>query len=131
MTLPQTHDIILSQGKSFKYWFAVQYPDGEIADLAAEGYSVARMAIVPDYGAAPVLSISTASGGIHLERMYDADVSDPDRRQWSGYIWISAAATALLEPWGRGPWELEIANSAGDVVQVLTGTAVLEQEATV
>src|SRR5690606_39617465 len=94
MALPQTAHLEIEQGKTFQYWFMVVYPDGEVADLVADGYSTARMQIRPvlDNGTIGpvVLDLSTDNGRIQLERTYDLPEGDPQRELWSGYLWVGA-----------------------------------------
>ena len=127
MNITELDEMVIEQGKPFKYYFAVEYPDGEIADLIADGYPDARFAIVPDYGQQPVIDVSHLDY-IHVERGFDGEEGDPDRMQWSGYIEIPASLTNALEPWGRGLYELIVDNGAGDYVCVDRGVAVLERK---
>ena len=135
MALPQTAHLEIEQGKTFQYWFMVVYPDGEVADLVADGYSTARMQIRPvldNSTVGPVvLDLSTDNGRIQLERTYDLPEGDPDRQLWSGYLWVGATTTAALQPWGWGVFDLEIEKDGNpdEVVSVLRGTAVLVTEA--
>lgn len=135
MTLPQTAHLEIEQGKTFQYWFSVVYPDGEIADLPADGYSTARMQVrqILDDGTigSVVLDLSTDNGRIQLERTYDLPEDDPDRQLWTGYLWVGATTTAALQPWGWGVFDLEIEKDGNpdEVVSVLRGTAVLVTEA--
>jgi len=135
MTLPEAAHLEIEQGKTFQYWFSVVYPDGEIADLPAAGYSTARMQVrqILDDGTVGdvMLDLSTANGRIQLERTYDLPEDDPDRMLWSGYLWVGATTTAALHPWGWGVFDLEIEKDGNpdDVVPVLRGTAVLVTEA--
>ncbi|MGB3328562.1 MAG: hypothetical protein WBA46_06370 [Thermomicrobiales bacterium] len=118
---------VIDQGEPFSWWFAVRYPDGEVADLIADGYPHARFVVIPAYGEDPVIDVSDADY-IHVERVYDAPAGDPGRMQWSGYIEIPASITAALSPWGRGLYELRVENGAGDFVPVDKGTAILERK---
>lgn len=140
MTLPDAHDTVIEQGKNYKRWFAVVWADAvitpgqppnatqsNVADLVTEGYTVARFTVVPEYGSAPVVDLTAANGEVVLSRVSDGATVNP--LWWSGYISMSAAATALLSPWGRGPYELEISNGT-DKMALFRGTAVLEQEPT-
>lgn len=128
----ERNEHVIEQGKPFSWWFAVEYPDGEIADLVADGYPNARFVVVPDYGEDPVIDVTQADY-IHVERVYDAPITEHDRLQWSGYIEIPADGpdgTAHLEPWGRGIYELTVSNGAGDIVPLDRGTAILERKVT-
>lgn len=129
MTLPNTWDVVVEKGKTFRWWFAVDYPDDEVADLVADGYPHARFVVTTDWDDAPIIDINETNG-IHIERLYDAPPNDPDRELWSGYLYVSAAATKLLNPWGVGSCELIVHNGSGDVITVIKGTAVLEPGAT-
>lgn len=136
MTLPNTFNLIIEQGTTFKFWFAVRTTDGVIRDLIAEGYSTGRLQVrdkPASQGGTVKLSLTTANGGINMTRQYDLPEGDPNRRQWSGYLYASATATAALTDWGLGGYNFEIVkdSNAGEVITVLRGDAVLEPEWTV
>jgi hypothetical protein len=129
MTLPETFHFVIEQGKTFKWWFAIEYPDGQVANLPADGYSIARLQVRPmlanqAFGDA-VLTLTTENGGIVLGL-----IPDGAGMIWSGYLYASPTTTATLTPWGLGLAELELDNGAGDVVAALRATAVLETEPT-
>ena len=128
MTLPNWAELVFEQGKTFKFWFAVRYPDGEVADLAAEGYTTGRLTVRPDYDGPAVVQLTTENGGIVIEKMSDGDPVGP--MDWSGYLYMSATATAQLVEWGRGVYDFEAENGNEDVIPVLAGTAILQREAT-
>lgn len=130
-TIVEIDELVIEQGKTFKWWFAVERADGSVADLVADGYSSARFVVVPDYGETPVIDVNQTNA-IHLERVFDGPATEHDRMQWSGYIEILPAGpggTTSLQPWGRGIYELIVSNVAGDVMCVDRGVAVLEQGA--
>lgn len=134
MALPNTTrlPLVIEQGKTFKFWWAVRYLDGTIADLAAagNGYTNGRFQVrdkPADQGGVIKIDLTTANGGVVIAKQFDADVSDPNRREWSGYLFASAATTGNLTAWGLGLCELVIDNGAGDVVTVLKTTAILEE----
>lgn len=131
MTLPNRHDFIIEQGKTFKWWFRVQFRDGTTADLPSLGYDTARCYVRPVSAAgelaAPVLKLTTGNGGVVLG---SPPIDDGDGQTWSGYLWAHASTTGKLDPWGIGLYDLEIEDEGGDVIAVLRGTAVLEVEAT-
>ena len=124
MTLPERYKLTIRQGETLKRWFALRYPDGSIADLAAEGYTTGRLFVRPDYGEDAVLELTTANGGVVIDYAPDAA-----GRSWSGYLYASATSTAVLTPWGEGVFDLEVSNGL-DVIRVMEGPAVLAQEAT-
>ena len=128
MTLPNTTELIFEQGKTFKFWFAVRYPDGEVVDLATEGYTTGRLFVRPDYDEPTVVELTTANGGIVIEKQSDGDPVNP--MDWSGYLYMSASATAALVDWGEGVFDFEAEHSNGDVIPVLVGTASLQREVT-
>lgn len=127
MNITALDELVVEQGKPFKWWIAVQYPDGEIADLIADGHPNARFVVVPDYGEQPVIDV-THLDYIHIGRTFDSAEGEADRMQWSGYVEIPASVTDALEPWGRGIYELTVDNGAGDYVCVDRGVAVLERK---
>ncbi len=99
MTLPNVFPLVIEQGSTLKFWFAVQDTDGTIRDLIADGYSTARLQVrdkPADQGGTVRLSLTTANGGINLTRQYDLPEGDPNRRLWSGYLYASATTTAAL-----------------------------------
>lgn len=128
MSIVEVDEIVIEQGKTFKWWIAVERTDGSVADLVADGYSIVRFVVAPTYGEDPVIDVNQTNY-IHVERVFDGPINDHDRMQWSGYIEIPASGpggTASLQPWGRGIYEITVSNIAGDTMCVDRGTAVLE-----
>ena len=125
MTLPEQYTLRIEQGATLKRWFALQYPDGTIANLATAGtgYTSGTLKIRPTYADEPVLILTTDNGGVNLT--YQADANG---RYWSGYIFCAASATAELAPWGDGVFDLEVSDGF-DVVRILQGRAWLSHEA--
>jgi len=134
VSLPNRFDIIFFQGKTFKYWFAVRRPDGTVYDLPAEGYSTGRMQVRASYDTPVLLELTTANGRINLTRQYDLPVGDPNRREWSGYLYASATVMSNpdLQTLGYGVYDFEIVkdNNPDEVELVMLGSAVLEREVT-
>ena len=125
MALPERYSLTIEQGATLKIWWALKYPDGTIADLGTAGYTTGRLTVRPDYGEDAVLSLTTDNGGVVISYETDAD-----GRQWSGYLYASATATAALTEWGEGIYDLEISNGT-DVIRVMQGPATLSPEATI
>lgn len=131
--LPNRFDITFAQGKTFKFWIALELSDGTILDLPAEGYSTAKLQVRAGYGTPVLLTLSTANGGIVLAKQFDKPVGDPTRREWSGYLYASAVTTAALTAWGQGVYDLEAyatANPTTEVLDWMRGYAALEEEVT-
>lgn len=125
-----TGEHAIVQGKTWRFWFAVQYPDGEVVDLPAEGYTTARMQVRSDYDQAVVFDLTTENGGIVLGLMSDGDPVAP--MDWSGYLYLPASTTAAAQPFGLGKYDLEAyhESSPDEVLDILKGPAVLVQEVT-
>lgn len=136
MSLPNRFDLTIEQGSTFKYWFAVRDTDGVIVDLGAEGYNVAHLQVrdrPASQGGTLQIEFSNTYNGyglIVLGLQYDLPIGDPNRRQWSGYIYASAPVTANLRDWGLGGYNFEISKSStpDEVITIMRGTAALEPE---
>lgn len=124
MTLPERYDLTIEQGVTLKRWFALQYPDGTIVNLATPGYTTGRLTVRESIGGDAVMELTTANSGVNLTYQADADGT-----YWSGFIYASASATASLTAWGDGVYDFEISDGV-DVIRVMQGTAVLSPEAT-
>ena len=123
MTLPERHDIVIDQGATFKYWFAVEV-DGVVQNLTTAGYTVGRLTIRDTYGGTALVTLTTDNGGVVIS--YETSV---DGLQNSGYWYMSPATTAALTDWGDGVFDFEISDGS-DVIRGLTGTAILNPEVT-
>ena len=125
--LPNYAALTVQQGATFKFWFALRLPNGTIVDptTTGSGYTIGRMQVRDKAGGTLLLDLNTTNGGVSLGL-----VTDADGRQWSGYLYASAAATAALVPWGDGVYDLEISDGV-DVIRVLQGPCVLSPEVTV
>lgn len=123
MTLPQQYALTVLQGAAFKRWWACVYPDGTIANLGTAGYTTGRLTVRPAYDEAAVLNLTTDNGGVVIS--YEADA---DGTFWSGYLYISATATAMLTEFGEGVYTFEISDGT-DVIRIMEGPATLSPEA--
>ena len=126
MALPQRYTLTIHRGATLKRWFALRYPDGAIADptTAGDGYTDGRLVVRDTYSGSELLNLTTENGGVTLGLLTDAE-----GRQWSGFLFASAAATATLVDWGDGVFTFEIGNGS-DVIRVAEGVAILSPETT-
>ncbi len=132
--LPNRFDITFVQGKTFKFWIALELANGTVLDLPTEGYGTAKLQVRAGYGTPVLLTLSTANGGIVLAKQFDKAVGDPTRKEWSGYLYVPASTLAAIQPWGQGVYDLEAyatANPTNEVLDWMRGYAVLESEVTV
>ena len=130
MALPNYAPLVIQQGATFKFWFALRLANGTIQDPPAigGGYTIGRLQVrdkVASDGGTLLLELTTANGGVSLGL-----VTDADGRQWSGFLYASASATAALLPWGDAVYDLEISDGL-DVIRVLQGPCILSPEVTV
>lgn len=114
---PHWYPLDIVQGATFYKPFAIEDPDGVTYDLATEGdgYTVGRLQIrdkAASDGGVVILELTTDNGGVVIEAF-----TDGAGRDWSGYWFASAAATAALVPWGEGQYDFEIADSAGEAAR--------------
>lgn len=126
--LPNTHPLVIQQGATFKFWFALRLPDGSVANPTTSGYTIARLQVrdkAASDGGTVLLSLTTDNGGIALGALTDAE-----GRTWSGYLYASAAATAALVPWGDGVYDLELSDGS-DVIRLMEGVAILSPEVSI
>jgi hypothetical protein len=126
---PQRYDLTIVQGTTFYLPFAIDAPDGTTYDLAAEGdgYTIglAQVRTAPlSEGGELLLDLTTANGGIVI-----APFTDGNGLDWSGYLFATAATTAMLVPWGEAVWNLEISDGVR-VEHPLFGVAQLFPEVT-
>ena len=121
MTLPEYYRMEIKQGASYREWWALEFDDGTVPDLATEGngYTYGRLVIRPAYGETKTVDLTTDNGGVVIERQQDAE------GLWqSGYFYISASTAATLQEWGEAVYDFEISDGTDDV-PVLTGVAVV------
>jgi hypothetical protein len=128
---PHRYDLIgddaIAQGAEFYRPFAIEAVDGTTINLATEGdgYTVGRLVIKDQYSGTEQVTLDTDNGGVVIGSFTDTSGS------WSGYWFMSAAATATLTDWGDGVYDFEIATSSGPAAHVerpFYGVAVLSPE---
>lgn len=122
--IPAKYNLTILQGSSFQRWFALKTPAGTVMNLATTGggYTIGKATIRDRIGGNVMLQLTTAGGGVSLTYAADANGTF-----WSGYIQANAAQTAVLVPWGRGVWDLEISNGT-HTYRIFEGYATLSPE---
>lgn len=125
---PHRFDLTIVQGATFYLPFAIEAPDGTTYNLAnvGDGYTHGRLTIRDRISGTALVVLTTDNGGVVIDYFTDA-AGVP----WSGYWFMSAASTALLEQWGDGVHNFEIsdaAGNAGNVERPFEGSARLNPE---
>lgn len=101
---------------------------GVVIDYANYSVTVATLDVAEYFGGPSVLAepLTTTNGGIVLGKY-----TDTQGKEWSGYVYMSAADTAALTEWGDGVWDLVIGDGAGWTKTLFRGTAVLDPEVSI
>lgn len=127
---PKEATLVIEQGATLKQWFRIRLKQtGEVADLPALGYNEAHLHIRDKHasdGGELLLDLNTGNGGITLGL-----IDDGTGTSWSGYLYAVPSATAVLEPWGEGVYDLMAVHDDTNVEIVRRGAAVLVKRATV
>lgn len=121
MTLPQLYDLEIEEGATLKRWWRLRHSDGTVANLDST-YNSGSLVIKDQFGGTEIVTLDTDNGGLVIE--YQADAAGAN---WSGYLYMSAAATDALTDWGEGVLIMKIDDGA-DVIRVLQGVATLSSE---
>lgn len=122
------HDITVHQGMIVAEPFAPTDPDGLVIDYT--GYSAtfnlyASPATLDSlHDLPPILSLSDASGAIEVGLM-DSD----DFGEYSVLLYLTQQQTSVLEPWGRGVYNLDIIDPFGHPQLRIRGVMQLEEGA--
>ena len=99
--------IRIVQGDTFSKGFRRRLKStGQAADFPAMGATAAILQIrdkAESEGGVVLVELTTANGGIDLTRF-----TDGNGKQWSGQLYMSAAATAQLKPWGDAQYQLKV-----------------------
>ena len=114
--------LVIEQGVTNRRTFRLRTPAGAILDPVDEGYTAALLEVrdaALSEGGNLLLRLSTTNGGIVLG-LY----TDDNGAQWSGRIYVSQAAAALLTPWGEAVYDLLMIHSSGQVDKAAYGPAV-------
>ena len=122
---PARHDITIVAGDTFGLWFALDLPDGTVADPpnVGDGYTIGRLTVKDEYGGTDLLVCDTDNSRLTLGLTTDADGVE-----WSGYATAGPGATDITD-WGEGAYDLKISDGV-HVHTVLFGTAKLQPAAT-
>lgn len=123
--------LVIERGSTLKQWFRIKNPyTGATYNLTTEGYVngalQVRDATAPDDGEL-LLSLNVANGGVVFEYV----ANDGTGASWSGYIYASADATKLLEPWEDAIYDFVAVHSSGHVDTISRGPALLIPNVTV
>lgn len=126
--------LYIQQGKTLTKSFRRRYNSGPYAgqavDFPAIGATAAILQVRPksaSEGGEVLVELKTTDGGISLTRY-----TDGRGKQWSGQLYMSAAATKILQPWGDATYELVVYDPAGTWTKtIFHGTCVLVPATTV
>ena len=123
--MAETFVLEIEQDTDNYLWWAYELPDGTVADLSTvgDGYDTGWLQVRDKHrseGGELMLSLTTDNGGVVIEYQLD-----DDGEAWSGYCYVSAAATSTLEPWGDAVCELRVGDPAGRRLTIVKGGAQL------
>jgi len=133
MTL-RPRPLAIWQGKTLIKPFRRRYANGasagqviNFADFSATKAKLQVRDKAASDGGTVLVELTTENGGISLGKY-----TDSIGKEWSGYLYMSAAATASLVPWGDAIYELVVYDPAGTWTKtIFFGPAILVPAATV
>lgn len=118
----------IRQGRTYKEYFAIDLPDGSVVNPAASETEIvyAALSVRDKHDGTELVSLTSDNGGIFLQLIEEPDENgDPSGIFWSGYWYMSHAATSTLVPWGLGVWDMYVQYSNGEKDTLYSGQAVL------